>query len=134
MRQGISGFRVLCVAFLIAALAAGCGGSALFLPDAGAFLGSFKSATLVKIGDLSFTASQSGVAGTGVLHDGTLDVSVAVSANVNGKTITGHVSNELLGNGTFKGAFLSDKTAAGTFTFDVVTDTQLSGTWSASVN
>ena len=113
-----------------ALLLAGCGGAA-FMPDPGAFLGDF-TVTAADIGDLSFTATTSGVAGTGVLHNGALDVDVAVSANVTGLDINGTISNTNLGSGNFKGRFAGAKSASGTFTLNIVTGTQLTGTWSAA--
>jgi hypothetical protein len=111
---------------------AGCGGDTAFIPDPGAFSGNFSNGTAADIGDLSFTASQSGVAGTGVLHNGALDVDVAIDGNVSNGQITGHVTNAFLGSGTFKGKFQGTKAATGTFSFDIVTGTKLTGTWNAA--
>lgn len=109
-----------------------CGGEGIFIPDAGAFSGNFRDSTPSDIGDLSFTASQTGVAGTGVLHNGALDVDVAIAGNVSNGVITGQVTNSFLGSGTFRGNFSDPKTASGTFTFDIVTGTKLTGTWNAA--
>ena len=111
-----------------------CGGGPGFTPDAGAFGGDFHDASAVDIGDLSFTASPTGLAGPGVLHNGALDVDVAIDGNVNNGAITGHVTNAFLGSGTFSGKFAGAQAAAGTFSFNLVTGTKLTGSWTASVN
>ena len=84
------------------------------------------------IGDLSFTAFQTGLAGTGILHNGALDIDIAVAGNVSNGVITGTVSNSFLGQGTFNGKFSGTKAASGTYRFDIVTGTKLTGTWNAA--
>jgi hypothetical protein len=111
---------------------AGCGGGPGFVPDPGAFSGNFRDASAADVGDLSFTAFQTGLAGTGVLHNGALDIDVAVAGNVSNGVITGTVSNSFLGTGTFKGKFAGSKAASGTYSFEIVTGTKLTGTWNAA--
>jgi len=129
MRKGFSVLMLL--ACLVTSLN-GCGGGPQFIPDAGAFSGNFKDASAVDIGDVSFTAFQTGLAGTGTLHNGSLDVDVAIDGNVNNGVIAGHVTNAFLGQGTFSGQFTGTKAARGTFSFDLVTGTKLTGTWNAA--
>jgi hypothetical protein len=114
-------------------LLAGCSSSP-FVPSGDAFIGIFNSDEQLGIGDLSFTATAEGVAGTGTLHSGELNIPVAISANVNGQIITGQVANSNLGSGSFIGSFNTAHGASGTFTFSLITGTDLSGTWSASTD
>jgi hypothetical protein len=111
-------------------MAASCGGGG-FVPAGAPFLGSFAAAD-VQVGDLSFTATSSGVGGTGIIHSGALDVQVAISGNVYGKAISGLVSNTNLGSGLFQGSFSSTDAASGTFSLELITGTTLTGTWTAS--
>jgi len=115
----------------LALLVSACGGSSGFLPSQQPFAGTF-TVSAASVGDLSFTATANGVAGTGLLHTTALDVPVAISANVNGNTITGHVNNSNLGDGDFTGSFNGAKQAGGAFTLNLVTGTKLTGTWYAS--
>ncbi|MDQ3023033.1 MAG: hypothetical protein M3R04_01415 [bacterium] len=118
---------------LIVALAVGCSSPGIFAPSIGSFSGTF-DADAVPIGDLSFTAHSQGLAGTGMLVDGDLQIPVAISGNLNGQQITGIVSNSNLGTGRFSGSFSGAGAASGTFSFDVITGSELSGTWSASTD
>jgi hypothetical protein len=112
----------------------GCGPGAPFVPDAGAFVGSFSDSAAADVGDLSFTAHQAGIAGTGLITSGALEIDVAIAGNVSDGVITGQVTNTFLGSGTFRGEFNNEQAASGTFTFEIVTGTELAGTWSASID
>ena len=132
LRKGRSTTGAVLVLLLAMLSLGGCGGGQPFVPDSGAFSGSFLNAADADVGDISFTAFQTGLAGTGILHNGSLDIDIAVAGNVSNGVITGTVSNALLGQGTFSGRFSGKKAASGTYSFDIVTGTKLTGTWNAA--
>src|SRR5687768_4055154 len=81
--------RTFSILFAILLLA-GCGGGQ-FVPSTAPFSGQFTAAAQ-SAGDFSFTASATGIGGTGTIRSASLEMRVAISANVSGQTINGSVS------------------------------------------
>jgi hypothetical protein len=122
------------VVVLTLALLAGCSSGVPFKPDQGPFFGNLYVGEDA-IGDFSFTYTGTGIAGTGILVVNNANVMVAVSGNVNGRSVSGRLRNEDEGSGGLVGNFSSTGHASGTFTFTPVGGTaMLSGTWIADVD
>jgi len=115
-------------------LAAACNGGAAFMPLPGPFAGLFTITGGGAAGTFNFTTNGGALGGTGTLVHNAQQVTVAISAAIEGHKITGNVANTSLGSGSFTGTFTTDSVAQGTYTYtdigNITTDT---GTWAAQV-
>lgn len=115
-------------------LLCGCGGGGEFIPDTGPFDGSFVDEQGTTVGAFSYTVFDGTLQGTGILNHNGSNITVTVSAALNGKVINGMVNNSTFGTGPFWGTFNDLGSATGGFTFTgnagVATTT---GTWAASL-
>jgi len=120
------------LAIICALVLLGCGGSE-FVPEPGPFAGDFVNGQTV-LGSFSFTVTGDLIGGTGTLMHNAAQVSVSISAVISDKSISGQVSNAVVGGGEFKGSFNGEDVALGTFEFQDNVDQELtSGTWVATV-
>ena len=108
-----------------------CGGGGDFIPDNGPFAGQFMEGTTAN-GNFTFTANNAALGGTGTIVHNAQPVTITISANINGATITGVIANANLGNGTFTGQFSRTDEASGEYTYtDAAGLTTQTGTWTA---
>jgi len=125
--------RIFALAALIALLSA-CGGGSTFEPNFGPFLGVLLDEAQNPVGSITLTTNQGLVGGTGVIQHSDSQVTVSISGVISGQSISGTISNSLLGSGPFTGQFIDTGECRGNFSY---TDTpQLvttSGTWRADI-
>jgi hypothetical protein len=121
----------LILLILLLGLLISCGGGNPFVPLVGPFDGEFMVGTTLS-GAFSLTTGGGLIAGTGTLVHNNTDISVSISGVISDRQITGQVVNELQGSGSFNGAFNTDSSASGTFTFtDTLGLVTTVGTWAA---
>jgi len=121
------------VAALVLALSS-CGGDNPFTPPPGPYSGSF-FVEGVEVGSLTLTTGDGQLAGTGTLRHLGGDVLVSIAAVLNGRGISGSLSNQQVGSGPFTGSFANSDTAGGTFSFtDTAGVSTTSGTWAAHLD
>ena len=122
----------LLLLLLLSGLLISCGGGNPFVPLVGPFDGQFLLGT-TPAGQFNLTTGGGLIAGTGILVHNNMDITVSISGIVSGRQITGQVVNELQGSGSFNGAFNTDSSSSGTFTFtDTLGLVTTTGTWTAS--
>lgn len=123
----------LLVLLLLSGFLISCGGGNPFVPQVGPFGGQFLIGT-APTGQFNLTTGGGLIAGTGTLVHNNMDINVSISGILSDREITGQVVNELQGSGSFNGAFDTDSTSSGTFTFtDTLGLVTTTGTWSARV-
>lgn len=130
------GMRICCYSIIAAlvVMLAGCGGKNPFVPPPGPFTGSF-FVDGVEVGSLTLTTGDGQLAGTGTVEHLGEDVIVSIAAVINGRTVSGSLSNQLLGSGPFTGGFANADTVSGTFSFTDTTEMgTTSGTWAAHLD
>jgi hypothetical protein len=110
---------------------AGCSGGNPFAPPAGPYSATFYVEG-AEVGQFTLTTGDGQLAGTGMLTHAGSDVIVSIAAVIDGRQITGHVSNSLEGSGPFNGNFGSSDNCSGTFSFtDNLGIATSNGTWAA---
>jgi hypothetical protein len=119
------------LALVFTLLLASCGGGPDFVPNVGPFSGQFLVETTSN-GTFTFTANNGALGGTGSLVHNAQPVTVTISANIFGSTISGVIQNANLGSGTFTGRFDQVDQAYGDYTYtDAAGLTTQTGTWTA---
>ena len=124
--------RILSLAILMMAVSA-CGGSSPFRPSFGPFTGNLLVGEDA-VGSITLTSNQGLIGGTGVLTHRESEVTVSIACSINGQTITGTISNTLLGSGPFEGEFVNADVCHGTFSYTDTTGLDTTtGTWRAEL-
>lgn len=126
--------KKLITILLVILVCCGCGSGDDFTAETGPFSADFVNADGQAIGAFSFTVINNVLQGTGLLNHNGDSITVAISATVNGKVVSGMVSNSTFGSGPFWGSFQNNSYAEGGFTFTgnagVITTT---GDWTATL-
>ncbi|MEZ5339226.1 MAG: hypothetical protein R3F46_13325 [bacterium] len=125
--------KLLSILFLVL-LCSSCGGGAPFVADTGPFSGDFVNGNGQSIGAFSFTVINNVLQGTGILNHNGDNITVTISASVNGKVVNGSINNSTFGSGPLFGTFSNASFIEGSFTFTGFAGVNTTtGTWSASV-
>ena len=111
----------------------GCSGGTPFVPLIGPYSGNF----LVEgeaVGNLTLTASDGLLGGTGMLTHNNQPVNVSISAAIDGRSFSGTVSNASLGAGYIVGSFGKQGRLSGEFNYEDSGQISVTrGTWSADI-
>jgi len=119
------------IALALALLLAGCGGNNPFVPPSGPYSGIF-FVEGAEVGTFSLTTGDGLLGGTGVLNHAGEDIVVSIAAVIDGRGVSGSLSNQQRGSGPFSGGFANSDTVSGDFSFtDTLGLVTSSGTWAA---
>jgi hypothetical protein len=119
------------LAAALALILAGCGGNNPFVPPSGPYSGTFFIEG-AEAGSFTLTTGDGLLGGTGTLNHAGESIVVSIAAVLDGRGVSGSLSNQQRGSGPFTGGFASSDTVSGDFSFtDSVGLETSSGTWAA---